>query len=528
MSEPKYKVRPSSRTDPKDVFRVFLSPAQLLLHKLRAGDVCNIETPHGLVRPALVWPSTEKIKDDVVQTSKPLQILYGLKLDNRVSITRSDLIVLEARDIILSEDGQDESEHPISSLDERGRTCWAWLLEYILSEAEILAPGMVFDRLEAKGERRSFRIISINYINASALFHASPDCKIHIINQLSESLQTRKPETRSTTISSDGVGGLDRQLKQLNERMATYLEARRSRDRFVMPSYYRPRRGGVLLHGSSGTGKSMLLNKISEAGWRNVLRIDKMTISHRAGEIEAVIHQVFSEALRSQPSVILIDGLDFIAGKNSAEQLGRVTGVGQILCNELGRIVNTHTLVVGATRKLSDIEQDLRLSGRFEFEIEIPIPDSKSRAEILKVLSGFLKHEAHTVLDSLAARTHAFVGADLQRLLERAVEIAAEEAETQFLTGRSSGESSESCLGEGGKILIEASEQDFDKALLEIRPTAMQEIFVETPNVCWDDIGGQGEVKKRLEQAIVWPFKVSFSLQDLTCQILTLYSIPMK
>ena len=58
------------------------------------------------------------------------------------------------------------------------------------------------------------------------------------------------------------------------------------------------------------------------------------------------------------------------------------------------------------------------------------------------------------------------------------------------------------------QIIVEVTEVDLNSALLEVRPTAMQEVFLETPNVRWTDIGGQQEIKKSLKQAVEWPFKV--------------------
>ena len=58
------------------------------------------------------------------------------------------------------------------------------------------------------------------------------------------------------------------------------------------------------------------------------------------------------------------------------------------------------------------------------------------------------------------------------------------------------------------RIVVEVQEADLNEALLEVRPTAMQEVFLETPKVQWSDIGGQQEVKRALRQAVEWPLKV--------------------
>jgi len=46
--------------------------------------------------------------------------------------------------------------------------------------------------------------------------------------------------------------------------------------------------------------------------------------------------------------------------------------------------------------------------------------------------------------------------------------------------------------------------EDFQKAHLEITPSGMREVFIENPDVKWDDVGGLAEVKRELQEAIEW------------------------
>jgi len=505
-----YRVRPwRTTTEFKDVFRVVLSPSSLLLHKLSSEDICNIQVPDGSIHPAIVWPSSDRVEEDVIRTSKDLQKAYGLKLGTRVTITRRDAVVEDANEVLLYEISQEESGDMPSSLDEVGRLHWAWLLEYSLRMMKNIVPGLLLN-LKAKGEERTFKILHINSSNDLSLYHTQSKCGVKIVDDTTQAEDGKK---KALVIPTSEVGGLDHQIQQLNDTVAIY--SARNNGRSKMPSFFQPCQGGILLHGARGTGKSTVLQKICEAGWCRVYRIDNTVVGQRASESETTIKRIFSDATRFQPSVIIIDSLDMIAGRSGA--------LGPILSRELERLDNTLTIAIGATRNLSEIDQDLRSAGRFETEIEMPIPDSNSRAEILKVLCGLPKNISHTTLDDIATRTHGFVGADLKKLLGHAVRTNEIRHGATGLTG-----GDEDRHDTTPQSLLHSMKTDFESALLNVRPTSMQEIFVEIPKVKWSDIGGQHELKKRLEQAVVWPFKVSAQPRNLRSHALTIFSTPTK
>ena len=511
-----YTVRPfskSARTDLKDVFRIYLSPASLLLHKLRAGDACQIQTPGGSPKPAIAWTAPEKIQDTVVQTSKTFQSLHDLKLGDKVFIFGGDGTVAEVQSVQLIEVPREGSALPYASLTTDERAHWAWFLEYSLGRAELIYPDMVFEDIEVKNQRRSFKVEAINAAqDGHVLYRMRPSSAIHLGVPPLGYAAADFPRGR-LYVSSDGIGGLERQLAQLNERLSAYSgEARKLK----LPAYYRPRRGGLILHGPPGTGKTLLLNKVAAAPWRKVLKFDLTVGGRHAGDTEAAVHRVFADAIRHQPSVVIIDRLESVAGKAISQDIQGYINIAPSLGEEINRLNGSRVFVIAATNRLKDVDEALRGPGCFEFDIEIPIPDSKTRTEILKIISGLPRNAAARELESLGDRTHGFVGADLDRL----VQLSVDKAKGRVVMcidqepSRSNGTTHSNAvagISEGqteDEAVIEVTETDLNDAFLDIRPTAMREVFLETPKVKWSDIGGQPELKKSLKQAVEWPFKV--------------------
>ena len=528
LSDPRlYTVRPFSkpaRTDLKDVFRVYLSPSTLLLHKLRSGDLCLLQIPgeqddiENVSIPAIAWNAPERIQDNIVQTSKVLQELHGLRLGDKVSIRPLFEPIVDIYTITLSEIPLAALENPLACLDTLETEHWAWFLEFPLSRAEILAPGIVLDNVELKGQKRSFKIEQINSSESpEALYRFIPTSSVHVYEGPRSVLGSIAEVHRSLIVTQDGIGGLTSQLSQLNERLAAYSDSIR---KYKLPSYYRPRRGGVLLYGPSGTGKSLLLRKIAEARWTRVFHIDVETVDRYAGNGDAAVRKVFAEARRCQPSVIIIDRLEIFAGRAGDHETSRPTNIATTLSEEFGRLCDCRIMVVAATTNLSEIDERLRRPGRFEFQLEMSVPDLKTRTEILKLISAIPRDVKVPMLEDLGERTHGFVGADLDKLVQLAVDkakarvMALSNSDASIghignnvLEDRSASKSHDSPI-----IEVEVTEVDLNNALREVRPTAMQEVFLETPNVRWSDIGGQQEIKKSLRQAVEWPFKVVSSI----------------
>ena len=510
----KYTIRPfsrSARTDGKDTFRVYLSPATLLLHKLRAGDACSLTSSELPARTAIAWPAPEKIQDNVVQTSKALQTLYSFKLGDKVTISKQEKSIQEAVTVSLSSKLQGGTQ----SLEAQDKGHWEWFLELPLRKAEFICTGMTFENVELKDSRRTFTVNYINGQDSLDLYRFAQASSVHL-DSIVASGQSSQHHDHRLEISGAGIGGLNRQIRQINERLSAYRD---DHPRLKMPPWFRRRRGGILLHGSAGTGKSLLLENIASAPWHKVLYLDDSTLGRHVGDGEAAVRKVFAEAHQNQPSVIIVDQLETIATKAVNSEGFRASGMLYALRRELDASRDSKVLFIATTRRLIDIDESLRVPGRLEFEIELPIPDANARIEILKVLQGLeVATNNPILLERLGERTHGYVGADLAALLLSAGETAESRCIDQTRQREACDTNVNGCRPMVGEppdlsketegLLVEVTEADLDHALSVTEPTAMREVFLETPKVRWEDIGGQHTVKQSLREAVEWPFKV--------------------
>ncbi len=105
------------------------------------------------------------------------------------------------------------------------------------------------------------------------------------------------------------------------------------------------------------------------------------------------------------------------------------------------------------------------------------------------------------MLEELASITHGFVGADINSLAKEAAMIV-----LRRLLPKLELKENEPIPEEYLKEL-RVSHKDFTEALKVVRPSAMREVLVETPNINWNDVGGLDGVKQELKEAVEWPLK---------------------
>ena len=260
---------------------------------------------------------------------------------------------------------------------------------------------------------------------------------------------------------------------------------------------------GVLLYGPPGTGKTLLAKALANEIGAYFIAINGPEIMSKFyGESEQRLREVFKEAEENAPAIIFIDEIDSIAPRRE-EVTGEVEKrvVAQLLALMDGLKERGKVIVIGATNRPDAVDPALRRPGRFDREIEIRPPDKKGRKEILMVHTRNMPLAEDVNLDELAELTHGYTGADLAALAKE----AAMSALRRFIREKKVDLTKPippSVIKE-----LKVTRKDFFEAMKFIQPTLLREVYVEVPEVHWDDIGGLENVKQELREAVEWPLK---------------------
>jgi len=189
---------------------------------------------------------------------------------------------------------------------------------------------------------------------------------------------------------------------------------------------------GILLHGVSGTGKTLLAKAVATESEANFISVrGPELLSKWVGESERGIREIFKRARTSSPCVIFFDEIDSIAPIRGIGGETAVTErvVSQLL-TELDGMENMHGVVVlAATNRADMIDPALLRPGRFDKIIQIPLPDKESRKSILKLTAKKVptvteESDPNRVnFDRLSEMTDGLSGADTAAIANTAVSI---------------------------------------------------------------------------------------------------------
>ncbi|ORY79906.1 P-loop containing nucleoside triphosphate hydrolase protein [Protomyces lactucae-debilis] len=270
-----------------------------------------------------------------------------------------------------------------------------------------------------------------------------------------------------------GIGGLD------NEFSSIFRRAFASR---VLPLGIVQRMGlqhvkGILMYGPPGTGKTLMARQIGKMLNANEPKIvnGPEILNKFVGQSEENIRKLFADAEKeykekgdeSSLHIIIFDELDAICKQRGST--GGGTGVGDSVVNQLlskmdGVDQLNNILIIGMTNRLDMIDEALLRPGRLEVHVEISLPDTHGRSQILKIHTNHMRTSGSLAgdvdVEELAALTKNFSGAELSGLVRSASSFAM----NSYVKGGTV------AAFEKGIEDMQVRREDFMHALDEVRP----------------------------------------------------------
>ena len=241
-----------------------------------------------------------------------------------------------------------------------------------------------------------------------------------------EPTSTREFSAERPRLRFKDVGG----LAETKQTLRSILElVREGRTRFGHTRFNPPK--GILLTGASGTGKTLLVRALAGEAGLTLITVDRPSLlSKWVGETEKGLREVFKRAKQISPCILFFDEIESLVPARSAGESGSV--VPRVVSQLFRELDDLHgslgVVVVGATNRPDLMEPALLRAGRFDYVLELPLPDENERREILDIHAEGLALANDEIFGEVARLTQGWAGAALELICKKAVILAFEES----------------------------------------------------------------------------------------------------
>ena len=293
---------------------------------------------------------------------------------------------------------------------------------FVAVVVDILDKGEVY--LRQQGNNQEY----ITHVNDDIFRELKPGTKVAVNNALSivrvvgnifDSRVRVMELDESPDVTFDNVGGLDKEIEEVREAVEYPLTKPEIYERVGVEP---PK--GILLFGSPGTGKTLIAKAVAHEARATFIRMSGSELVHKyIGEGAQLVRELFSLAREKAPSIVFIDEIDSVGSTRTNDGTSGSAEVQRTLMQLLAEMDGFDTRgdvrIMAATNRVDMLDPALLRPGRFDRVIEIPLPDSVARKEILKIHSRKM-HLLDVSLDRIVEMTEKTTGAELQAVCREA------------------------------------------------------------------------------------------------------------
>ena len=232
-------------------------------------------------------------------------------------------------------------------------------------------------------------------------------------------------EIERPKVTFEDVGGMDKVKKEIEMKIIHPLKHPE-----IYKQYGKKIGGGILLYGPPGCGKTYLARATAGQVNSNFIPVGiNEILGMYIGQSEGNLHAIFQKARQLKPTVLFFDEVDALGASRSDMRQSAGRHIINQFLNEMDGIEysNDGMLILAATNTPWHLDAAFRRPGRFDRIIFVPPPDAESRVAILKIK---LKDKpiGNINYEKIARNTEEFSGADLEAVIDKAIESKLEES----------------------------------------------------------------------------------------------------